>query len=161
MAKRIFPRFVNLLAVAWAQKWPGVALVEVTYAPEMPRASTFYAGASNKFGKHVFINLQHSSKVWAVGEFTVNIILSSAVGPPARRAGFHEELERGDDASYRMGNCLYRKDKWWCLLPADDVRGRKWRATSYSDEAQVFQEAAADVTKDIEAIFAWIEHRAG
>jgi len=158
VTRGVFPRFVKQVHRVWSAKWPGVDRVPEAFSPSMPKASTLYVGSRNRLSKHVFVNFQHNSKPWGVGEFTVNIVLSDRLGPPSRQVAFGEDLQRGSDGVYRLGSIVHGRDKWWCLLATDNLHGITWRATSYADQSQVFQEALADVTSDVEGFLKRIEH---
>jgi hypothetical protein len=156
--KRVFPRFVNHLADMWRTTLPGVIRLEVPMGPLMPKASTFYAGTGNPFEVHVFLNLQQNSKSWNIGQFTLNVLLSEGFGPPKQRLSQTAEFQNGREGTYRAGSVLYAYDKWWCLLPADEDRRRRWRPTIFDDEAVVFREVTADLTADAMKLFRLLGH---
>lgn len=94
-----------------------VRRIEETFDDLMPKASTFYAGVSESSGSHIFFNFQHSSKSWEVGQFTINVIVSSSEKPKRLR---HEVMIPEDarsirEGTYRIGPLLGGKDKWWRL----------------------------------------------
>jgi hypothetical protein len=153
MAKRsVFRDFITGLRKRWREELPQVRPIEEALGPAMPKASTFYAGLSPRLGMHVFVNFQHSSMAWQVGQFTINVILSKRAGAPE---GWGGPLAPDDgvsftEGSYRIGGVLGRhKDKWWHLKQDDPpIITEAWRPTSYDDEI-VLIEAAADVTRDV------------
>jgi hypothetical protein len=126
----------------------------------MPKSSTFYGGQAGRRAKHLFLHFQHSSKPWSRGSFTVNVILSAALGPPSR--WYHpapsEAFLSGSDGSYRLGQLLYKRDKWWCLAPTDALHGLTWKPSCFVDQGVVFQEAIVDVSQDVEALLRQLHH---
>jgi hypothetical protein len=149
MATSVYQQFVKVLTERWRGDLPKVTRVRETFAPAMPKSSTFYAGRNNRLGRHLFLNFQHHSKSWHVGEFTVNVILSSNLGAPAKWLTLDNELGTNSEGSHRLGMLLYGKDKWWCLRDTDNQHGIAWRPTSYADPALVIHEAVVDVTRDV------------
>ena len=142
----------------WRSRFPWIEPVAATYRPEMPKASTVYCGALNKFNLHLFLEFQHNAKPWAVGDFTVNVVFSRQMGAPSRWIG--RDLEEDPEGSHRLGTLLFRKDKWWALRPNDNRYGIVWRPVSYAS-ANVVEQAVEDVSKDVEQFFEKINQRAG
>ena len=159
MAKSIFQDFVKTLGKDWKARFPWIRPAPVAYNPAMPKASTFYVGTSNRFNRHLFLNIQYSSKPWAVGEFTVNALFSSQMGAPSRWTA--TDLEPDPEGWHRLGMLLQRKDKWWCLRPTGGHYGVTWRPVSYGDPKEVVREAVEDVSHDVAQFFEKIEQRAG
>lgn len=158
MAKSsLYREFIATLRVHWREAMPGIHAVVVSPGPSMPKASTFYAGMTQESGMYVFINFQHSTKAWEVGQFTVNFILSRHADAPPR-TGPHFAPRSGEpftEGSYRIGWLVGDKDKWWHLRnDAPSLVTKPWRATKYDDPATVFAEAVADVTRDVRAALA-------
>src|SRR5688500_9748937 len=117
MAKRsVFRDFIATLRKRWRDELPYIRPVEAALGPAIPNASTFYAGFSPRLGMHVFVNFQHSSKAWQVGQFTINIILSKREGSPEGWGGPfapHDGMSF-TEGSYRISGVLgHLKDKWW------------------------------------------------
>ena len=153
-AKRsAFRDFIAALSKRWRDELPHVRPIEGALGPAMPKASTFYAGFSARLGMHVFVNLQHSSKAWQVGQFTINMILSKREGAPEGWGGpfAPDDGASFTEGSYRISGVLGRhKDKWWHLKQDDPpIITEAWRPTSYKDDETVLTEAAADVTRDV------------
>jgi hypothetical protein len=155
MAKSLFRELVKRLRKDWESRFPWVRPVDEAYSPAMPKASTFYAGAANKFGKHIFLNIQHNSKPWAVGDLTVNVIFSSRLGEPVPWIG--RDLEPDPEGSHRLGILLHGKDKWWSLAPNGNTYGITWRPVSYHDPELVLGSAVEDVSVDVARFFSMIE----
>ena len=154
--KGTFATFVRQVEREWRVGLPTLRKIEQSYGPSLRKSSTFYAGSSNRLGKHLFIAFQHNSMPWAVGEFTVNVIVSNRLGAPSL-LGPGLDLAGGAEGNYRLGQELHGKDKWWCLLPTDNVHGLVWKARSYEDQAAVFQAALADVTADVRAFLSKLD----
>jgi hypothetical protein len=159
MAKSVFREFVKRLRKDWKSRFPTVQPVAEAYAWAMPKASTFYIGLATQYGKHLFLNIQHYSKPWGVGDLTVNVIFSSCLGEPKRWIG--RDLEPDPEGSHRLGILLYGKDKWWCLAPNQNTYGMAWRPTSYDDPEHVLTSAVEDVSTDVAKFFAMMEARGG
>jgi hypothetical protein len=154
MAKRsVFRDFIAALRKRWREELPQVQPIEKTLAPAMPKASSFYAGLSPQLGMHVFVNFQHSSKSWQVGQFTINMILSKREDAPETWGGpfAPDDGVLFTEGSYRISSVLGRhKDKWWHLNQDDPpVITEAWRPTSYDDYETVLTEAAVEVTRDV------------
>jgi len=148
----IFPAFMKQLQRQWTVELPSLSGIPGALG-SMPKASTFYAGKEPAAGRHVFVWIQASVK--RPGEFTVNIVLSDAPDAPAP----WRPLDRGAFTSravglYRLGDLVRGSDKWWCLAQGPASHGLRWRASSYHDQAAVFEEAIADVTVDVRAVLA-------
>jgi hypothetical protein len=153
-AKRsVFRDFIVALRKRWRDELPHIRPIEAALAPTMPKASTFYAGFSPQLGMHVFVNFQHSSMAWQVGQFTINIILSKREGAPEGWGGPFppDDGVSFTEGSYRINGVLGRhKDKWWHLKQDDPpIITEAWRPTSYDDHETVSREAAAEVTRDV------------
>jgi len=163
MAKRsVFHDFIAVLRTDWQTTFTWVRPLEASFAPLMPKASTFYAGLARRADTHVFLNFQHSSKAWQVGQFTINVIISRRMGPPlAWATRFASDLESLDEGSYRIGHVNGGRDKWWRLKNDDlpsffgpedgmpTVVFEGWRPGSYADSEAVLVEAVADVNRDV------------
>ena len=155
MAERsAFRDFIRELKKDWRVTFPSVRPLEERLSPSMPKASTFYAGIARPLGMHIFLNFQHSSKPWEVGEFTINVIPSKRKGPPEGfgwlRAPKGAELYEG---SHRIGRLVGGTDKWWHLKRYRRPIGTEvWRPSSYDDYDAVLREAVADVTHDVGAV---------
>lgn len=154
MVKRsVFRDFIAALRKRWREELPQVVQVDESLGPAMPKASTFYAGFSPRLGMHVFVNFQHSSKAWQVGQFTINMILSKRQGAPEGWGGpfAPEDGVSFTEGSYRISGVLGRhKDKWWHLKQDDPpLIAEAWRPISYKDDETVLTEAVADVTHDV------------
>jgi hypothetical protein len=159
MARSLFREFVKRLEKDWRSRAPSIRRVDAAYCPAMPKASTFYAGTANRYGKHLFLSIQHNSKPWAVGDLTINVIFSSRLGEPVRWVGI--DLEPDPEGSHRLGILIYGKDKWWSLAPNGNTYGMTWRPSSYDDAEHVLNSAVDDVAADIATLFKLIEHGAG
>ena len=159
MAKSVFQEFVKAVRTDWKTRFPWIQPVPIAYNPAMPKASTFYVGAGYRFARHLFLNIQYSSKSWAVGDFTVNVLFSSEMGAPTRWIGM--SLEPDPEGSHRIGSLLYRADKWWCLRPTGGHYPKVWRPVSYADSKAVIGEAVEDLSRDVSQLFEQINQRAG
>jgi hypothetical protein len=150
-----FPDFIRKLKEDWRVTFPLVRPLEERLSPSMPKASTFYAGIPRPLGMHIFVNFQHSSKAWEVGEFTINVILSNRKGPP-EGFGWLRAPEGADlyEGSHRIGRLVGGKDKWWHLkrYRRPPIGIEVWRPSSYDDYDAVLHEAIADVTRDLSAV---------
>jgi hypothetical protein len=156
MAERsAFRDFIRKLKEDWRVTFPLVRPLDERLSPSMPKASTFYAGIARPLRMHTFLNFQHSSKAWEVGEFTINVILSNHKGPPEGfgwlRAPEGAELYEG---SHRIGRLVGGKDKWWHLkrYRRPPIGIEAWRPSTYDDYDAVLREAVADVTRDVGAV---------
>ena len=157
-ARGLFPPFVKRVASDWRARFPQVARVARTYCPAMPKTSTFYAGADNKYGRHLYLHFQHNSKAWGVGDFTVNVIFSAHEGVPGRWLGPADlELEPQPEGSYRLGLLVHGRDKWWRLGAGEALYPTTWHATSYARVETVFDEALEDVSRDVDTLFTQIQ----
>lgn len=153
--RSVFRDFIATLRTHWRLALPEMRPVGESIVPMMPKASTFYAGIADSLGMHVYVNFQHSSKAWQVGNFTINIFLSKREGAPE---GYGGPFPPGDgvsftEGSYRIGPLLGGKDKWWQLKVDSGHVGMEhwWRASSYDDQDMVLSEAVRDVTHDVRA----------
>lgn len=137
----------------------------------MPKSSTFYlrlGAVPEGVAPHLFLALQHSSKSWSVGHFTVNVIVSQSAETISKQAALptkHAHFARGLEGRHRIGSLVHGKDKWWCLAPMPDwavdavkdiARGGRssthqleWVPSTYDDDEIVFAEAADDLTVDV------------
>lgn len=57
------------------------------------------------------------------------------------------------EGSYRIGNLLGGKDKWWCLNRTYPIGIEAWKPTSYDDSGTVLAQAVANVTDDFRRVF--------
>jgi hypothetical protein len=110
MAKRsVFRDFVTAIRKHWQTELPDVRPITDTLGPQLPKASSFYAGVAQPANLHVFVNFQHSPKAWEVGCFTVNFLL---VTDPERvreiLAPRYKSVDgvRYREGSYRIGDLL-------------------------------------------------------
>jgi hypothetical protein len=140
----------------------------------MPKASTFYAGKSQRTDFHVFFGFQHSSN--KPGQFTINVIMSKRHGQPKGwNIWFPEEGKPFTEGSYRIGEFVARrKDKWWKLKEEEDYGfsfampmnliedklTNLWCAKDYSDHDAVLAEAVENVTKDVKTVLKYLDVRA-
>jgi hypothetical protein len=125
----------------------------------MRKSNTFDAGTANPFGARLLVHLQPSVKPWGAGDFTVNLVVTQDVtGDPPPFAASAETFWQGRDGSYRIGNLLYGRDKWWALTDSGNVHGLSWRASSYRSQDRVFAEASEDVIKDLVTAFGRLRH---
>lgn len=125
--------------------------------PFLPKASSFYLGQSPKYGKHVFVNLQHSSKSWEIGAFTINVVLTAEYGAPRLRHQSKAEFSSFEEGYYRLGTSTGPKDVWWCLLPREgekiwhsSMHREFWVPSNFDDEATVLAECTASVRRFLE-----------
>ncbi|MFO0814670.1 MAG: hypothetical protein U0796_15725 [Gemmatales bacterium] len=153
MARRsVFRVFISTLRKQWKEELPHIQPMKESLGWIMSKASTFHAGYSDKLGLHIFVNFQHSSKAWQVGQFTINLILSKEIGVPTGNGMFiPADGVSFTEGSYRLGHVLGKRfDKWWHLKHDDaQILGEEWRPSSYEDEVTVLKEAVADVTGDV------------
>jgi hypothetical protein len=152
MAKRsLFRDFITALRSQWHTAYPFIRPLQEARGG-MAKASTFYAGVAQPPGLHVFLNFQHSSKPWQVGQFTISIVLAKDPRNP-RSWGFAEEGEDGrrfGEGPHRIGLLRGKKDKWWHLKDDDPpIVTRAWRPSSYADPDVVVREAVEDVSRDV------------
>jgi hypothetical protein len=159
VTKSLFRALVTRVRTDWTSRYPWVRPVGATYVPAMPKASTFYVGAANRFARHLFLHFQHNSKPWAVGDVTINAIFSSRFGAPERWLGV--DLEPDPEGSHRLGTIVHGNDKWWSLAPNDNRYGIVWRPSSYDDMRQVLSEAVDDISADVAKLFVIIGERGG
>jgi hypothetical protein len=144
----IFPAFMRQLRKHWQLQLPALLAMSKALGA-MPRASTFYAGQEATTGRHVFLWVQSSVK--RPGEFTVNLALCEAIDVPAQIPRFKASFGDRLPGVYRVGELVHGSDKWWCLAQGPVSHGLRWQASSYRDQAVVFDEAIADVTADVTA----------
>ncbi len=153
MAKRsAFRDFIASIRKKWLKELPEIQSLQKPLGWIMSKASTFHAGYSDKLGLHIFINFQHSSKAWQVGQFTINIILSKQIGVPTGNGMFvPADGVSFTEGSYRLGHVLGKRlDKWWHLKhDGPQILGEEWRPSGYENEKVVLSEAADDVTRDV------------
>jgi hypothetical protein len=155
MAKRsVFRDFVTAIRKHWQTELPEVRPIPDSLGPQLPKASTFYAGVSTTTKLHVFINLQHSPKPWEVGRFTVNLILLGQ--PVAREMICHqfapEDCSNFVEGSYRIGDLLSSEDKWWRLKEMDpEIQKELLIPRGFKGFGPVVSqvEAVEDVTRDV------------
>ena len=159
MSKSVFQEFVKAVRKDWKTRFPWIQPVSIAYNPAMPKANTFYVGNANRFNRHVFLNIQHSSKSSTVGAFTVNVAISSQMGAPTRWVGL--SLEPDPEGFHRIGSLLYDDDKWWCLRPTHGPFPKVWRPVSYGDSQAVIAEAVKDLSHDVSLLFEKLDQRAG
>ncbi len=147
MAQRsIFRDFIATLRKRWKQEMPSVRLISETLG-QLPKASTFYAGARAGLGQHVYFYFQHSSKAWQVGQFTINVVLASDPANPRMALADRSDFR---DGYYRIGFLVGEKDKWWHLKADDDpIITQAWRPSQYGNLEAVLSEAVDDVTQDV------------
>ena len=149
----MFRSFMAALRKQWRVQYPFVRPLTGTFEC-MPKASSFYAGVSQRTQMHVFLSFQPSVKSWEAGQFTVNVVL--ALDPKSPRAwGYTERV--GDDfpeGPYRIGRLVGKKDKWWHLqLDKDHVGTQSWRPSTYADTSIVVAEVVDDVCRDVGTVF--------
>jgi hypothetical protein len=119
----------------------------------VPKSCSFHLGVSPRFGKHVLIHLQHSSKAYDAGEFCINVHVSQHLAPAKPWLGSTSSFGAFDDGFYRLSACVEGKDRWWCLAqkgegysPREENQFRAyWEPSSYADQTAVFEEASAAV----------------
>ncbi len=146
--KSVFRGFMAALKKRWKAEVPSIRPISETLG-QLPKASTFYAGASSRSGQHVYLYFQHSNKAWQVGQFTINVVLAVDASKPMMVIG-DRSGDNFRDGYYRIGHLVGKKDKWWHLKPDDDpITGHGWRPSSYDNPDVVFSEAIADVTRDV------------
>jgi hypothetical protein len=147
-----FRDLISAVRKHWRTALPSVRQVDEPLDALMSKASTFYAGWSPKLGLNVFINFQHSTKAWQVGQFTINLVLSQTMGAPKHQGGpVVPENESGfTEGLYRIGSILGGKDKWWHLKDDEtNLVTLAWRPKSYAAYEAILAEAVADVTRDV------------
>ena len=158
MAKRsVFRDFVTAIRKHWQTELPDVRPVTDALGPQMPKASTLYAGVAQPANLHVFVNFQHSPKAWEVGCFTVNFLLvTDPESVPEILAPRYKSIERERyrEGSYRIGDLLGIHDKWWrlkgldpALLEMDLLLGGSGKNEPFVSE----KAAVDDVTRDVRA----------
>lgn len=146
--KSVFREFMAALKKHWKEEVPSIRQVSNTLG-QLPKASTFYAGASRRSGQHVYLYFQHSSKAWQVGQFTINVVLATDASTPTMAIG-DRSGENFRDGYYRIGHLVGEKDKWWHLKADDDpILTQAWRPSSYDDVQLVLSEAVDDVTRNV------------
>jgi hypothetical protein len=146
--KSIFRDFIAALRKRWKTEYPFIRSIDEARGM-LPKASTFYAGVIKDTGIHVFLNFQHSCKSWEVGQFTINVVLSSDEYNPKVGMATCSALDLGE-GSHRIGHLLGPKDKWWHLKQDDDgILTQTWRPSNYENADEVISEAVDDVTRDV------------
>src|SRR5262249_16919186 len=116
---------------------------------QLPKASTFYAGARSGSGQHVYFYFQHANKAWWVGRFTINVVLASDPADPQMVMWNRFGSEFGE-GYYRISFLVGEKDKWWHLkADGDPIITQAWRPSQYGDLEAVLREAVDDVTRDV------------
>lgn len=149
MAAGVFPKFVKFAGRYWRSRYGDVRRIPKALSTVLPAASTFDFGIIEQTGQPLYVHLQNSWQPRDTRNFTVNVVLSD---DPETLRGFggssRAEFASGKPGRYRLGTVVHERDKWWCLGP--DPYGFSWHASSYQDESAVFEEAAADVTQDLE-----------
>src|SRR5262249_31356376 len=113
MAKRsVFRDFIAALNKHWTAAFPSIRPLERPLGLLLPKASSYYSGVAKPHGLHVFLNFQHSSKSWQIGQFTINIILSQEQDPHEVRPELltPEDLDSLREGLYRIGPFLGGKD---------------------------------------------------
>jgi len=157
----VFPRFVKALRRDWAVRFSGITPMERSHGRALPKTSTFSAGWEPPDGRRLFLNLQHHSKSWHVGCFTVNVVVALTDTPPDPAPQPTEDFWRKRAGWYRLGSLLHGDDKWWALLPTHPLPTRlSWEPRSYQDEDAVFREAIEDVSGDVGRLLLRIERDA-
>ncbi len=154
----IFRDFIGELQENWRDALPHVRKIKSGLGPTMPSASTFYAGFAPLLQMHVFVNFQHSTNAWQVGQFTINIILSGHDGPPKTNSGpfVPKDGRSVAEGRYRTSSILGRhRDMWWHLKEDEpstifDI----WRPSNYDDNQTVIAEAIVDATREVRAALA-------
>jgi hypothetical protein len=113
-----FRDFMAALKLRWRSDHPFIRPLPEA-CETLPKASSFYAGVARPSGLYVFLYVQHSSKAWEVGHFTINVILAKDERAP-RWDALGRETPDGQllEGSHRIGIILGGKDKWWRLKPA-------------------------------------------
>ena len=146
--KSIFREFITTLRKRWKEEVPSIRPVSERLG-QLPKASTFYAGARSGSGQHVYLYFQHSTKAWQVGQFAINVVLAADASNPQMAIGNHCGTDFRD-GYYRIGFLVGKKDKWWHLKAGDDpIITQAWRPSQYQDLAAVLSEAVDDVTRDV------------
>lgn len=159
MPKGIFAQFMQALRARWSEQLPDLIPLQMSLGPMLPERTTFYVGRTPRLRRHVFVNLQHNTKAQHVGEFTVNVLVSSVFAEPP--AAGPRPTELGAEGSYRAGMVLHGKDKWWCLQQtAGSTHGLTWRPSSYDNPGDVITQAIADVTHDVRLVLTQLEQTA-
>lgn len=146
--KSVFREFIAALKRQWKKQALFIRPISETLG-QLPKASTFYAGASSRSGQHVYLYFQHSNKAWQVGQFTINVVLATDAHHPQMAMGNPSGSDFAD-GYYRIGFLVGNKDKWWHLKSGDDgILTQHWRPSSYDDLDVVLAEAVDDVTRDV------------
>jgi len=152
-----FQKLMKQLLRELSSKYTFVRPLESALPPFLPKASSFYLGQSPKYGKHVFVNLQHSSKPGKAGTFTINVVLSVEYGAARLRHLSRAQFNEFEEGYYRLGTSTGAKDVWWCLLPREG--GKIWESSSFreywvppdfDDDETVRAECAASVQRFLE-----------
>jgi hypothetical protein len=134
----------------WADEWPSVQPIEAAIGHSLRKSNTFEARDRPTNAPRLYLWFQHSCYPWAVGDFTVNLVLADpGATEPSLRLGLPGDFAQLVHGSYRLGDLIYGLDKWWCLRNNDRPYPMTWRAQSYGDETDVFREALADVSRDL------------
>ncbi len=82
---------------------------------------------------------------WRVGEFTINVHISSKYEPTSNFEVWKEDYDVFSDGYYRLPVAL-GEDKWWCLNPTSlESTLSYWRPSSYESEEVIINEAIDDV----------------
>jgi len=109
MASR-FQKLMKQLLRELSSKYTFVRPLESALPPFLPKASSFYLGQSPKYGKHVFVNLQHSSKPGKAGTFTMSM-WSSASNTAQHACGTCPERNSTSSRRVITGSALPRVPK--------------------------------------------------
>jgi hypothetical protein len=153
-----FQLFIPVLWAHLRSTYPFVSRPRTSLCEAIPKSSSFYCGISPRFGKHTLIQLQHSPKPWSVGEFCLNVHLSTELAPTKNWLGAPDSYALFEDGYYRLSTVVQGKDIWWCLAPKRDEYSMRsgsrttayWEPSSYDDQAVAFAEAAVAVGNYLE-----------
>ena len=140
--------------------WPFLARFDTSFCVAIPKSRSLYCGVSPRFGKHVIVDFQPSTKAWAVGQFTINAHVSSELAPTGNWLAHSNQYAEFADGFYRLPACVEERDRWWCLCPdggnawtgrrSDDRSSHYWEPDTYAAPQQVFAQAADDVARYLE-----------
>ena len=157
MAQRgVFQLFIPVLWKHFKKTYPFISRFGKSFCVAIPKSSSFYLGVSPNYNKHVIINFQHSPKPWGVGEFTVNVHISTELSVTENWTASSENYEQFNDGYYRLASVTGHQDRWWCLRAADPIYKPRnvlrpyWEPSSYESQDVVFNEAIEDISRFLE-----------
>ena len=158
--KGMFVKFMSAIKKHFKQKYPFVRPMEQSFNASMPKSCTFYLGVSPKYQKHVILNFSHSPKPWSVGEFTVDVHISTEYKVTDNWDAPLNQYESFADGLFNIPNEKVAdshivKTKVWCLKPTSSVSGNYteyWRPTSYDNEESVINDVIVDVCAMLEQV---------